>query len=404
MAEGWLRRLHGDRFEAYSAGIAPTRVDPRAILVMREAGIDLSGHRSKHVSELIDVDFDAVVTVCDNANEKCPVFPGRVKRLHAGFDDPPRLAATAATEDEALGHYRRVRDEIRAFVEKMRTTMTANTQKDSIVTKVRDRYARIAEKGDCGCSCGTTAEGLAPSDVAKKIGYDDASLAGVPDGANLGLGCGAPVGHLRLQHGETVVDLGSGAGFDSFIAAREVGPTGKVIGVDMTPAMLERARANAVKAGIANVEFRDGRLEALPIATATVDAVTSNCVINLAPDKPIVFREAARVLRPGGRMVISDIILDGELPEVVKDDVEAYVGCIAGAMQRTAYFEAIAAAGFGNVELLKDQDYLAMLGEDALPESLLGKMRENGLNMADLIGRVRSVTYRARRRPDTQNA
>jgi SAM-dependent methyltransferase len=286
----------------------------------------------------------------------------------------------------------------------MRTTMTANTQKDSIVTKVRDRYARIAEKGDCGCSCGTTAEGLAPSDVAKKIGYDDASLAGVPDGANLGLGCGAPVGHLRLQHGETVVDLGSGAGFDSFIAAREVGPTGKVIGVDMTPAMLERARANAVKAGIANVEFRDGRLEALPIATATVDAVTSNCVINLAPDKPIVFREAARVLRPGGRMVISDIILDGELPEVVKDDVEAYVGCIAGAMQRTAYFEAIAAAGFGNVELLKDQDYLAMLGEDALPESLLGKMRENGLNMADLIGRVRSVTYRARRRPDTQNA
>jgi arsenite methyltransferase len=390
MAEAWLKRLDGDCFEPFSAGIAPTRVDPRAIQVMREAGVDLSGHRSKHVRELSDVDFDAVVTVCDNANEKCPVFPGHVKRLHVGFDDPPRLAATAATEDEALGHYRRVRDEIRAFVEKVRTTMTENNQTDAIVTKVRDRYARIAEQGECGCSCGSTAEGLAPSDVAKKIGYDDASLAGVPDGANLGLGCGAPVGHLRLQPGETVVDLGSGAGFDSFIAAREVGPPGRVIGVDMTPAMLERARANAAKAGLLNVEFREGRLEALPIETATVDAVTSNCVINLAPDKPVVFREAARVLRPGGRMVISDIILDGELPEVVKDDVEAYVGCIAGAMQRSAYFEAIEAAGFDNVELLKDVDYLAMLGEDALPESLRSRME-------DLAGRIRSVTYRAKR-------
>jgi arsenate reductase len=119
MAEGWARSLHGDRIEPYSAGIAPTRVDPRAILVMREAGVDLSAHRSKHVRELLDVDFDTVVTVCENANEKCPVFPGHMKRLHVGFEDPPRLAATAATEDEALGHYRRVRDEIRAFVERM---------------------------------------------------------------------------------------------------------------------------------------------------------------------------------------------------------------------------------------------------------------------------------------------
>lgn len=119
MAEGWMQRLHGDRFEPYSAGIAPTRVDPRAILVMREVGVDLSGHRSKHVSELIGVNFDTVVTVCDKANEKCPVFPGPVKRLHVGFDDPPRLAATAATEAEALVHYRRVRDEIRAYIERM---------------------------------------------------------------------------------------------------------------------------------------------------------------------------------------------------------------------------------------------------------------------------------------------
>jgi arsenite methyltransferase len=144
--------------------------------------------------------------------------------------------------------------------------MTESKQSDAIVTKVRDRS----------------------SDVAKKMGYDDASLAVVPDGSNLGLGCGAPVGYLQLRAGETVVDLGSGAGFDAFLAAREVGPSGKVIGVDMTPAMLERARANAVKAGFSCVEFREGRLEALPVETATVDAVTSNCVINLAPHEGVV--------------------------------------------------------------------------------------------------------------------
>jgi SAM-dependent methyltransferase len=276
--------------------------------------------------------------------------------------------------------------------------MTESKQAEAIVTKVLDRYARIAELGDCGCSCGTTAEGSAPSDVAKRIGYDDASLQGVPDGSNLGLGCGAPVGHLRLKTGETVVDLGSGAGFDAFLAAREVGPTGKVIGVDMTPAMLDRARANAVKSGVTCAEFREGRLEALPVATATADAVTSNCVINLAPDKAVVFREAARVLRPGGRMVISDIILDGDLPQIVKEDVEAYVGCIAGAMQRAPYFAAIASAGFAEVELLKDVDYLAVFGEDALPDGLLVKMRENGIRLSDLAGRIRSVTYRAHRR------
>jgi SAM-dependent methyltransferase len=277
--------------------------------------------------------------------------------------------------------------------------MAEITKNEEIVAKVRDRYARIAELGDCGCSCGTTAEGATPESVAMRIGYDEASLAAVPDGANLGLGCGAPVGHLGLKAGETVVDLGSGAGFDALLAAREVGPTGSVIGVDMTPSMLERARTNALEAGASWVEFREGRLEALPVVTATVDAITSNCVINLAPDKAVVFREAARVLKPGGRMVVSDIILDRELPAVVRDDVEAYVGCIAGAMQRGAYFDAIAAAGFERVEILRDLDYIAALGEDALPDGLMTKMREHGLRPEDLAGTVRSVTYRAVRRP-----
>ncbi len=273
--------------------------------------------------------------------------------------------------------------------------MEKKDEKEAIVSKVRERYARIAELGDCGCGAGTTAEGATPGDVAKRIGYDDRALALAPDGANLGLGCGAPVNYLGLKAGETVLDLGSGAGFDAFLAAREVGPTGKVIGVDMTPEMLERARANASKAGLSQVEFREGRLEALPVDTGTVDAVTSNCVINLAPDKAVVFREAARVLRGGGRMVVSDIILDGELPAVVREDVEAYVGCIAGATRREPYFAAIEAAGFLPPEILEDVDYVAALGEDALPDDLLRKMREHGLAVGDLRGTIRSVTYRA---------
>ncbi len=276
--------------------------------------------------------------------------------------------------------------------------MAESTKNEELVTKVRDRYARIAETGDCGCSCGTTAEGSTPESVARRVGYDAASLTIVPEGANLGLGCGAPVGHLELRTGETVVDLGSGAGFDAFLAGREVGPSGRVIGVDMTPAMLERARANAIKAGMPGVEFREGRLEALPVGTASVDAVTSNCVINLAPDKARVFREAARVLRRGGRMVVSDIVLDGELPAIVKEDVEAYVGCIAGAMPRGPYFAAVEAAGFDPPEILKDVDYLAALGEDALPDDLLAKMRATGLELPALAGKIRSVTYRAVRR------
>jgi arsenite methyltransferase len=276
--------------------------------------------------------------------------------------------------------------------------MTEQKDGKKIVAEVRERYSRIAEQGESCCCGGTTADCATPEGIAKRIGYDEKSLALVPKGANLGLGCGAPVGHLGLKPGETVVDLGSGAGFDAFLAAREVGPAGRVIGVDMTPAMLERARANAGKAGIAWAEFREGLLDALPVETGSVDAVTSNCVINLAPDKAAVFREAARVLRRGGRLVVSDIILDADLPALVKEDVEAWAGCIAGAMRREDYFAAIEAAGFEPVVVLKDVDYLAALGEDALPDTLRRKMSGSGLRMGDLAGTIRSVTYRAVRK------
>jgi SAM-dependent methyltransferase len=268
---------------------------------------------------------------------------------------------------------------------------------EEMVEAVRERYGRIAEGKESGC-CGptTTCGGGSEAAVALGIGYSKQDLKALPDEANLGLGCGAPLRHLALRAGETVVDLGSGAGIDVLLAAREVGPAGRAIGVDMTPAMVEKARANARKAGAANVEFREGRLERLPVESRTVDAVTSNCVINLVPDKGAVFAEIARVLRPGGRLVISDIILDGALPEAVANDVYAYVGCVSGAMLREEYFGLLKGAGFASVEVLLDVDYLGAIGE-AVPEPIAGLLAKSNLAPDALRGRVRSVTYRATR-------
>jgi ubiquinone/menaquinone biosynthesis C-methylase UbiE len=262
--------------------------------------------------------------------------------------------------------------------------------RDTIVDIVKERYGAIAEGKTSGTCCGGSSREL----LAVGVGYDAADLATLPDEANLGLGCGAPVAHLALQPGETVVDLGSGAGLDAFLAARAVGPEGKVIGVDMTPAMLQKARENAARAGYTQVEFREGRLEALPVADSSVDAVMSNCVINLVPDKAAVFAEIGRVLRPGGRLAISDIVLDGELPEAVVDDVYAYVGCISGALLRDEYLVMLKRAGFDRVEVIKDIDYLAAAGDapdDPVPDAL----RRNGLAPTAIAGLVRSITFRA---------
>lgn len=266
---------------------------------------------------------------------------------------------------------------------------------NEIVETVKDRYGKIAAGAESGCAgitpcCGTAVE----IDVAKTVGYSDNDLGELPEDANLGLGCGAPVEQLALKGGETVLDLGSGAGIDVFLAARRVGPGGKVIGVDMTPEMVEKARANAGKAGMKNVDFREGRLESLPVEDASVDAVTSNCVINLVPDKAAVFREVARVLKPGGRMVISDIVLDGELPEAVTSNVLAYVGCVAGAMQRPDYYRAMEQAGLGQVEVLKDVDYVEKVGL-VLPEETHKAAGLAGIDLEEIRGTVRSLTIRA---------
>ena len=220
---------------------------------------------------------------------------------------------------------------------------------DAVRKEVRDHYGQLSREG-MGC-CGTGGCCAADPGASAALGYTDEQLAEVPEGANLGLGCGNPQAIARLAPGERVLDLGSGGGFDCFLAARQVGPTGHVIGVDMTPDMIERARGNARKVTLGNVEFRLGEIEHLPLADAEVDVVISNCVINLSPEKAAVFREAFRVLKPGGRLAISDVVALAPLTAEEKADVTLYTGCVAGAATIDELKAMLLDAGFDKVDI-----------------------------------------------------
>ena len=270
--------------------------------------------------------------------------------------------------------------------------------KDEIKKMVREGYGEVAmsQSGCCGpssCCGGTdTAE-----TISKGIGYSEEDIKSVPEGANLGLGCGNPVALASLKKGETVIDLGSGAGFDCFLAADKVGREGRVIGVDMTSQMLEKAKANAAEGDYANVEFRLGEIENLPVADNFADVIISNCIINLSPDKPRVFAEAFRTLKPGGRLMVSDIVLLKELPAYIIESVNAYVGCLSGAMLKDDYLEAVRQAGFESVKVNEESSFaVEFMANDPTVQKAAAQLGTSlDKAIADIEGTVLSVKVSA---------
>ena len=266
---------------------------------------------------------------------------------------------------------------------------------ETLKSAVRSRYAGFVTKNQSCCGPAASC-GCAPGDASLDLGYDPKDLAAVPEGANLGLGCGNPVALAALKSGETVLDLGSGAGFDAFLAAQRVGPEGRVLGVDMTAEMIARATALAQKHGYGNVEFRLGDIEALPVEDGCIDVILSNCVVNLTPDKARAFREAFRVLKPGGRLQISDLVLARPLPEALLEDMDAYAACVSGAMLKDDYLAAIRSAGFEGVTVVSERRFgLAELSPELMA---LARRRYPGMSPEELerlAGSVLSVQVEA---------
>ena len=243
---------------------------------------------------------------------------------------------------------------------------------DNIRKAVREQYGKVAESENSGCGCSATSccdeTGSDAKATSMGLGYSSSDVNQVPEGANMGLGCGNPKAIASLQSGETVLDLGSGGGFDAFLAIQEVGESGVVIGVDMTPEMVSKARANAEKAGYANVDFRLGEIENLPVADSLIDVIISNCVINLSPEKAKVFQESYRVLKPGGRLAISDVVATAELPEKLKSDMALFTGCMSGASSITEIEIMLKDAGFKDIAI-KPKDESREFIRNWVPES-----------------------------------
>lgn len=257
-------------------------------------------------------------------------------------------------------------EDVQAPAHETDTKLADDVDAAEIRNSVRDYYASIAaaEPSACGCGCGCGSSSDDLEQYAKSLGYSRDELREVPEGANLGLGCGNPTALDSLTEGSVVLDLGSGGGFDCFLAASKVGEEGRVIGVDMTPAMIDLARRNAQKAGFPNVEFRLGEIEALPVADSSVDVVISNCVINLSPEKERVFAEAFRVLKPGGKLMVTDLVLTRELPDSIRKSAAAYAACVSGADLKEDYLNRVTAAGFEGVRAAGESAFAGLPFED----------------------------------------
>ncbi len=265
---------------------------------------------------------------------------------------------------------------------------------------VREGYAKIAQNGSSCCPtsscCGS--KNLV-QDISKSVGYSADEIDAVPEGSNLGLGCGNPVALASLKEGDVVLDLGSGAGFDVFLAAKKVGKTGRVIGVDMTAEMIERAKANAKKGGYSNVEFRLGEIENLPIENSSIDMIISNCVINLSPDKKSVFEEAFRVLKAGGQLMVSDLVLIRELPQTIKRSIEAYVGCLAGAIFKKDYLHLIKDAGFSTIKIVNETFYpIKAMSNDATAKVIKNSPIVNQEDLKKIEHSIASIKVSAEKR------
>ena len=262
---------------------------------------------------------------------------------------------------------------------------------------VREGYAKIArEQSSCCGSSGSCCGSSSADTISKQIGYSDDDIGSVPEGANLGLGCGNPLAIALLKQGEIVIDLGSGAGFDCFLAAKKVGRSGRVIGVDMTPDMLDKARDNALKGGYENVEFRLGEIENLPVADNSADIIISNCVINLSTDKARVFKEAFRVLKPGGRISVSDIVLTRELPGKIISSVSAYIGCLSGATLKDGYLKTIKDAGFTDIRVTDETHFpIDLMANDPTAQAIAGDLNFSQQELQGMADSVLSIKVSA---------
>lgn len=269
-------------------------------------------------------------------------------------------------------------------------------KKEEVKKMVREGYSKIAKQQSSSCCCPSTNSCCGGTDsaqnISKNIGYSEEEMKLVPEGANLGLGCGNPIALAALKAGETVLDLGSGAGFDCFLAAQKVGGSGKVIGVDMTQEMIDKARENAIKGNYQNVEFRLGEIENLPVPDNYVDVLISNCVINLSPDKNRVFEEVYRVLKPTGRLMISDIVVLAELPDFIKNSIAAYIGCLSGAIKKDEYIDGIEKAGFREVKIIEETSFpVEFMLNDPTVQAIIENNNLTSKKLNDIAESVRSI-------------